>query len=713
MLQGKKPAWTIFSSLMVIAFLAIGFSMAQAEDYTENWVAPFEGPAYSVSNAQTMTTDSAGNVYVAGQNYSYTTNTSGYYTVSYDPFGNQRWTSFYKGPANGGIANAIITDATDNVYVTGTSLGLGTGSDFATVAYDSSGKQLWVSRYNSPENTYYRALKIAIGNGGNIYVTGIAAYGSDYDILTVAYNTSGKQLWVARYDSSNTSYYDQDVPSGITTNNDGNVYVSGSARGPEGTFDYVTIAYDSSGNQLWLARYDGSAHVHDSTSGIVTDSTGNVIVTGYSNGIGLMTTADYTTISYDTLGRPRWVSFYDGQNQYDSANLITTDILDNIYITGFSYNDSGVGFDIVTVAYNSFGSQLWATRSKFSDDIYNAAGAIATDSEGNVFVSGSSYNSSWTQSDIITIAYDSFGNELLRKTYAGPENSIDFLQAMSIDTSDNIYLLSNSRIFGENNTFYNIIKYSKGVQNNPPLPEAGVARTAECSGTYGAAFTLAGSGSSDPDGDQLSYTWTGPFGTKTGEITTVALPLGTHTITLTVDDSKGGTATDTIELTVQDTTSPVVTMATLSGNELLDGLYLSDVIFSMEATDTCSGVANVSFTLDGTQSIVQGNSASVTISSGGDHAITYNALDNTGNVSAGGNLAFSLFEASTSGLIGLVDYFLAQGLIDAQMETSLDQQAANGNYGAFINHVEAQSGKKIDPAAAQALTEAAQAIMEN
>ena len=63
-------------------------------------------------------------------------------------------------------------------------------------------------------------------------------------------------------------------------------------------------------------------------------------------------------------------------------------------------------------------------------------------------------------------------------------------------------------------------------------------------------IALDGTWSYDPDKDPLTYTWTGPFGTLTGEAVTATLPIGTHTITLTVDDGQGNTDSVTTEVTV-------------------------------------------------------------------------------------------------------------------------------------------------------------------
>src|SRR5205807_9089305 len=88
--------------------------------------------------------------------------------------------------------------------------------------------------------------------------------------------------------------------------------------------------------------------------------------------------------------------------------------------------------------------------------------------------------------------------------------------------------------------------------NRPPIANAGTDRTVEAISPGGARVTLDGSTSSDPDGDPLTYTWTGPFGTVSGPKPMVTLPLGTNMITLTVSDGIGGIATATVTISVVD-----------------------------------------------------------------------------------------------------------------------------------------------------------------
>lgn len=98
--------------------------------------------------------------------------------------------------------------------------------------------------------------------------------------------------------------------------------------------------------------------------------------------------------------------------------------------------------------------------------------------------------------------------------------------------------------------------------NAPPVADAAADQTLECTSGDGTAVTLDGSGSSDPDGDALTYSWAIDGGEiATGVSSTVSLEPGMHTIVLTVDDGNGETATDEVQITVADTTPPVLTVA--------------------------------------------------------------------------------------------------------------------------------------------------------
>jgi hypothetical protein len=92
--------------------------------------------------------------------------------------------------------------------------------------------------------------------------------------------------------------------------------------------------------------------------------------------------------------------------------------------------------------------------------------------------------------------------------------------------------------------------------NDAPIPAAGPDQVVECAGPTGTAVTLDASGSMDPNGDSLTYAWSGPFGTATGRHPVVSLPLGTSTITLTVRDTQGAASSAAVHITVQDTLPP-------------------------------------------------------------------------------------------------------------------------------------------------------------
>ena len=142
---------------------------------------------------------------------------------------------------------------------------------------------------------------MAIDHVGNIYVTGFSrGVATHLDYATVKCDPAGRQLWAARYDGPASS---NDVAVTQALDHTGNIYVSGYSHGGKTGLDYATVKYDTNGNQLWVARYNGAANGDDSVKALALDDTGNVDVTGcsYQPESGF----DYATVRYS----PRELNF--------------------------------------------------------------------------------------------------------------------------------------------------------------------------------------------------------------------------------------------------------------------------------------------------------------------------------------------------------------------------------------------------------------------
>ena len=460
------------------------------------WKAQYNGPANSTDIPVALSIDNASNVYVTGKSIG-TDTVYGYATVKYDPNGNQLWAARYHGPGTGeDHPVALAVDAAANVYVTGSSVGSGTHyTDYATIKYDSNGNELWVARYNGPANEYDDASAIAVDEGGHIYVTGGSFSGSmKRDFTTIKYDTNGNELWVARYNGPENDY---DYPNAIALDAMGNVYVTGSSTngyatvkytadgnelwverynmpvgngwmggpialavdiesnvcltgyfvitrgydGEPGSYAYtslsVTIKYDNNGNQLWLASHYGEGECHDSASAIALDAAGNVYVTGQS--VGSTGTYDYATIKYATGGTQLWVAWYNGLGNWaDSPVALAVDNAGNVYVTGKSIGSNG-NFDYATVKYDSSGNELWAARYNGPGNREDYPSGLALDAMGNVYVTGRSYGDG-TSFDYATIKYDGNGKELWVVRYNSPTNGYDTPAALSTDTAGNVYV---------------------------------------------------------------------------------------------------------------------------------------------------------------------------------------------------------------------------------------------------------------------------------
>jgi hypothetical protein len=115
---------------------------------------------------------------------------------------------------------------------------------------------------------------------------------------------------------------------------------------------------------------------------------------------------------------------------------------------------------------------------------------------------------------------------------------------------------------------------------------AGPDRVVECASPSGTPVTLQGQLFFTPT-TPLTYTWTGPFGVASGLVTTVPLPLGASTSTLTISDGSR-TASDGVMITVVDTTAPQI--SGVSANPAMvwpPNGRMVPASLSVAATDTC------------------------------------------------------------------------------------------------------------------------------
>ena len=93
----------------------------------------------------------------------------------------------------------------------------------------------------------------------------------------------------------------------------------------------------------------------------------------------------------------------------------------------------------------------------------------------------------------------------------------------------------------------------------PPVAKAGPDQVVSDSTNVGSvSVTLNGSGSYDPDGSIVSWAWSeGATPLGSGQTLAVKFAIGSHTVTLTVTDNGGLTATSNVQITVQPDVAPV------------------------------------------------------------------------------------------------------------------------------------------------------------
>ena len=184
-----------------------------------------------------------------------------------NPAGQVQWVQ-QLGSINQGLdfAWGVDTDSLGNIYVTGWTTGnIGTqvgkkgigGRDIWISKLNPNGSQVWAKQFGSPDDDGMVLSDMEIDQNDNIFLIGHSngklgkgQKDESYNTWVARFDTNGNNKWIQQFGSENNL----DYPTGVTTDGTGKLYVSGVTDGLLGGTNGVnTSAVDG-----WLAELNAN-----------------------------------------------------------------------------------------------------------------------------------------------------------------------------------------------------------------------------------------------------------------------------------------------------------------------------------------------------------------------------------------------------------------------------------------------------------------------
>ena len=321
----------------------------------------------------------------------------------------------------------------------------------------------------------------------------------------------------------------------------------------------IVQKFNASGDfQLaWGTSGSGPGQFLNGAGGVAVDSGGNVYVTDLGNHRVEKFTSGGSFIT-------SWGGSGTGDGHFGGPEGIAIDAADNIYIA-----DTG---NHRIQKFDTSGTFLtkWGTNGP-GDGQFDTPWGVSVDVLGDVYVADTNNNRiqkfSATGTFISSCGTSGSGND----QFSGPQD-------VGADSTGNYYVADtgNDRV------------QKFGAGGAAPIANAGSDQTAECAGAT-TSVTLDGTASTPGTGSINSYSWAeSATSLGTGSTLMVSLSEGSHTITLTVTDTGGGSDTDDVVVNIVDTTSPIITCPANITINASPGSCSAAVSFTVMATDNCS-----------------------------------------------------------------------------------------------------------------------------
>jgi len=313
----------------------------------------------------------------------------------------------FNGGANGSDeALALVMDAGGNVYVTGSSVGLGASfGNVLTIKYGPTGETLWVRDYNGPGSDTDTPVAIRVDAAGNVLVlaeSAGASLASDWAVikwdaigsLSDTWPDNGFGTGVRRFNLATTSAR----PKAMALAGDGGLYAVGTAQPGATGDDIVLLKLLANGQFAWTNVYNGPGNGSDVPVAVALDAAGDVVVAGTSVGSAFPGTGeDYVALKFTPAGAAStaWptsgagvgVRRMDGGLTSDQAAAMVLDPQGNVLIAGKSFSVS-TGDDFFTAKITPFGQLLWTHRFDAGVSAAETPVTALLDAGGNLFLAG-------------------------------------------------------------------------------------------------------------------------------------------------------------------------------------------------------------------------------------------------------------------------------------------------------------------------------------
>lgn len=252
----------------------------------KEWVRLFDAGAKKYDSAESVTVDSFGDIYVAGQGCQDTD--QDIITLKYDKTGALMWKAVFGGPRSDG-AFQVAVDGTKCVVLGESNTSLTTDS-VVLLTYDSmGGNLLWKSSYTTTTSPHHLPSRLIIDRQGDIYVGGVTGIGATpAEIFLLKYKSWGALDWSRTYHATPVLNVDSDME----------IYERSAEMMPLSTEIFILgynggdsnlLHYDSTGKRLGVDIFSGAAKKTNITGcDLNVDINGNAIISANDGRIGFV-----------------------------------------------------------------------------------------------------------------------------------------------------------------------------------------------------------------------------------------------------------------------------------------------------------------------------------------------------------------------------------------------------------------------------------------